>query len=267
MSACLVEIDATAVAGAGPAHQGPEVDGSTKLSRTPASVAWSAVIVTGTEVVGSRGVDLIAVREPMAGGEHAAEPSAAQPARPRRGTCANALTAFRCVLVPVFAWMLLAHPADAGWRIGTAAVVRGRHPAPTASTASSPAGTTSSHVRQARRPDRRQGADRMAFIGLSILGELPWWVTVHDPRPRVGHHAAAFPGAPVRRDGRQPGRQDQDGAAGGRVDPVPAAAADVRSGALVCRHRDGRGLHRHGADRSGLHPGSRELRRGLPPPA
>ncbi len=30
----------------------------------------------------------------------------------------NALTALRCVLVPVFAWMLLAHSDEPSWRIG-----------------------------------------------------------------------------------------------------------------------------------------------------
>ena len=31
----------------------------------------------------------------------------------------NALTAFRCVLVPVFAWMLLSHPYETSWRIAS----------------------------------------------------------------------------------------------------------------------------------------------------
>src|SRR5918996_5338445 len=34
----------------------------------------------------------------------------------------NALTAFRIVLVPVFAWILLAHPDEPGWRVLTAGV-------------------------------------------------------------------------------------------------------------------------------------------------
>ena len=34
----------------------------------------------------------------------------------------NALTAFRIVLVPVFAWMLLVHPQEPGWRVLTAVI-------------------------------------------------------------------------------------------------------------------------------------------------
>ncbi|HLT60983.1 MAG TPA: CDP-alcohol phosphatidyltransferase family protein, partial [Microlunatus sp.] len=34
----------------------------------------------------------------------------------------NALTVFRIVLVPLFGWMLLAHPDEAGWRIATTLV-------------------------------------------------------------------------------------------------------------------------------------------------
>lgn len=90
----------------------------------------------------------------------------------------NALTALRIVLVPVFAWMLLAHPDETGWRLATAAVFLGAIL------------TDSLDGHLARKHDliTRFGkladpiADKaltgMAFIGLSLVGELWWWVTV-----------------------------------------------------------------------------------------
>ena len=89
----------------------------------------------------------------------------------------NALTALRIVLVPVFAWMLLAHPDEPGWRVATAAVFLGAIL------------TDSLDGHLARKHDivTRFGkladpiADKaltgMAFVGLSIVGELWWWVT------------------------------------------------------------------------------------------
>jgi CDP-diacylglycerol---glycerol-3-phosphate 3-phosphatidyltransferase len=90
----------------------------------------------------------------------------------------NALTAVRLVLVPVFAWMLLAHPDDPGWRIGTTAVFLVA------------IGTDSLDGYLARKhnlitafgkladPIADKALTGMAFIGLSILGELWWWVTI-----------------------------------------------------------------------------------------
>ena len=90
----------------------------------------------------------------------------------------NALTAFRCVLVPVFAWMLLAHPDDVGWRIGTAVVfgiailtdsidgyLARKHDIVT-------------KFGKLADPIADKALTGMAFIGLSIIGELPWWVTI-----------------------------------------------------------------------------------------
>ena len=37
----------------------------------------------------------------------------------------NALTTLRIVLVPVFAWALLAHPDSPGWRVVTAVIFAG----------------------------------------------------------------------------------------------------------------------------------------------
>ena len=90
----------------------------------------------------------------------------------------NALTAFRLVLVPVFAWMLLAHPDETGWRLATTLVF------------ALAIGTDYLDGYLARKhnivtkfgkladPIADKALTGMAFIGLSILGELWWWVTI-----------------------------------------------------------------------------------------
>lgn len=90
----------------------------------------------------------------------------------------NALTAFRLVLVPVFAWMLLAHPAEPGWRLATTLVF------------ALAIGTDYLDGYLARKysiitkfgkladPIADKALTGMAFLGLSILGELWWWVTI-----------------------------------------------------------------------------------------
>jgi len=90
----------------------------------------------------------------------------------------NALTALRIVLVPVFAWMLLAHPDQAGWRVGTAAVFL----------AAILTDSLDGHLARRYNLITRFGkladpiADKaltgMAFIGLSVVDELWWWVTI-----------------------------------------------------------------------------------------
>lgn len=90
----------------------------------------------------------------------------------------NALTALRIVLVPVFAWMLLAHPDDAWWRVATAGVFL----------VAILTDSLDGHLARKHNLITRFGkladpiADKaltgMAFIGLSIIDELPWWVTV-----------------------------------------------------------------------------------------
>lgn len=101
-----------------------------------------------------------------------------EPAESTPWNVPNALTAFRCVLVPVFAWMLLAHPDELGWRIATT-VVFGLAIL-----------TDSIDGHLARKydivtkfgkladPIADKALTGMAFIGLSIIGELPWWVTI-----------------------------------------------------------------------------------------
>ncbi len=90
----------------------------------------------------------------------------------------NALTTFRILLVPLFAWMLLAHPDQSGWRLLTAVVF----------TVAILTDTLDGYLARKHNIITRFGkladpiADKaltgMAFIGLSIIAELPWWVTI-----------------------------------------------------------------------------------------
>jgi CDP-diacylglycerol--glycerol-3-phosphate 3-phosphatidyltransferase len=90
----------------------------------------------------------------------------------------NALTALRLVLVPVFGWMLLSHPDDSTWRFFAALVF----------TAAIVTDTLDGHLARKHNIITRFGkladpiADKaltgMAFIGLSVIGELWWWVTI-----------------------------------------------------------------------------------------
>lgn len=90
----------------------------------------------------------------------------------------NALTAARIVMVPLFAWMLLAHPDEPGWRVLAAFVF----------TLAILTDTLDGHLARKHNIITKFGkladpiADKaltgMAFIGLSIIGELWWWVTI-----------------------------------------------------------------------------------------
>jgi CDP-diacylglycerol---glycerol-3-phosphate 3-phosphatidyltransferase len=90
----------------------------------------------------------------------------------------NALTTFRIVLVPIFAWMLLTHPQQPWWRVLTAVTF----------SVAILTDLLDGHLARKHNIITRFGkladpiADKaltgMAFIGLSIIGELSWWVTV-----------------------------------------------------------------------------------------
>lgn len=104
------------------------------------------------------------------------EPEAA--ARPSNWNLPNLLTGLRVVMVPLFAWGLLAHPAAPSWRwfadgVFILAIL-----------------TDMADGRIARKynlvtnfgklwdPIADKALTGMGFIALSILGELPWWITV-----------------------------------------------------------------------------------------
>lgn len=98
----------------------------------------------------------------------------------------NALTALRLVMVPLFGWMLLAHPYDFGWRFAATAVFvvaiftdfLDGHLARKHNIV-----TTFGKVAD---PIADKALTGMAFIGLSIIGDLlgtppggaAWWVTI-----------------------------------------------------------------------------------------
>lgn len=90
----------------------------------------------------------------------------------------NVLTAIRMVMVPVFAWVLLAYPLDPTMRwIATLIFLVA-------------IATDAVDGRIARKynlvtdfgklwdPIADKALTGMAFIGLSILAELPWWITI-----------------------------------------------------------------------------------------
>lgn len=89
----------------------------------------------------------------------------------------NILTISRLVLVPVFAVVLLVHPDSQGWRVGAALVfvvailtdfVDGRLARKLGQV------TNFGKIWDSIADKAITG---MAFIGLSLIGELPWWMT------------------------------------------------------------------------------------------
>lgn len=90
----------------------------------------------------------------------------------------NLLTLIRVLLVPVFGWMLLSHPAELNWRLGATGVFVAAIL------------TDAIDGRIARKynlvtsfgklwdPIADKALTGTAFIGLSILDELPWWITI-----------------------------------------------------------------------------------------
>ncbi|MDR0959568.1 MAG: CDP-diacylglycerol--glycerol-3-phosphate 3-phosphatidyltransferase [Propionibacteriaceae bacterium] len=90
----------------------------------------------------------------------------------------NALTVLRLIMVPIFGWMLLAHPDETGWRWATLIVFG--------------LALVTDYIdgKVARKynlitdfgklwdPIADKAITGMAFVGLSILGELSWWVTI-----------------------------------------------------------------------------------------
>ncbi|MGI8615073.1 MAG: CDP-diacylglycerol--glycerol-3-phosphate 3-phosphatidyltransferase [Nocardioidaceae bacterium] len=113
--------------------------------------------------------------------------------QPSNWNVANALTTLRLVLVPLFGWLLLAQDGDsAHLRVAALAVFLAA------------AATDRFDGDIARRrglvtdfgklvdPIADKALMGMAFVGLSLLGELPWWVTVVVMVREVGVTALRF---------------------------------------------------------------------------
>jgi CDP-diacylglycerol---glycerol-3-phosphate 3-phosphatidyltransferase len=90
----------------------------------------------------------------------------------------NALTAFRIILVPIFAWMLLVHPDEPGWRFLSAVIFFVAILTDTLDGYLARKHNIITRFGKLADPIADKALTGMAFIGLSIIGELPWWVTV-----------------------------------------------------------------------------------------
>lgn len=90
----------------------------------------------------------------------------------------NMLTWLRLVMVPLFAWMLLSHPEDQGWRLATTAVFVIAIATDFADGKIARKYDLVSTFGKLWDPIADKALTGMAFLGLSILGELQWWVTI-----------------------------------------------------------------------------------------
>jgi CDP-diacylglycerol--glycerol-3-phosphate 3-phosphatidyltransferase len=90
----------------------------------------------------------------------------------------NALTTFRIILVPVFAWALLSHPYDPWWRFGTAVLFTVAILTDTLDGYLARKHNIVTKFGKLADPIADKALTGMAFIGLSIIGELWWWVTI-----------------------------------------------------------------------------------------
>ena len=90
----------------------------------------------------------------------------------------NALTVLRLIMVPLFAWMLLSHPHDIGWRWATTAVFILALLTDLADGKIARKYNLITNFGKLWDPIADKAITGMAMIGLSILGELWWWVTI-----------------------------------------------------------------------------------------
>ncbi|MDO5712320.1 MAG: CDP-diacylglycerol--glycerol-3-phosphate 3-phosphatidyltransferase [Micrococcales bacterium] len=90
----------------------------------------------------------------------------------------NALTVLRILMVPVFAWMLLSHPEDNGWRIATTGVFIVAMLTDFVDGYLARKQNLVTKFGKLMDPIADKALTGMAFVGLSIIGELWWWVTI-----------------------------------------------------------------------------------------
>ncbi|MCL2482384.1 MAG: CDP-diacylglycerol--glycerol-3-phosphate 3-phosphatidyltransferase [Propionibacteriaceae bacterium] len=90
----------------------------------------------------------------------------------------NALTTLRLIMVPLFAWMLLSHPHDVAWRWATTAVFILALLTDLADGKIARKYNLVTNFGKLWDPIADKAITGMAMIGLSILGQLWWWVTI-----------------------------------------------------------------------------------------
>ncbi|MDO4411816.1 CDP-diacylglycerol--glycerol-3-phosphate 3-phosphatidyltransferase [Cutibacterium sp.] len=90
----------------------------------------------------------------------------------------NALTLLRVIAVPVFGWMLLAHAYEGGWRTATTIVFMLAILTDFVDGKIARKYSLVTNFGKIGDSIADKALTGMAFIGLSILGELPWWMTI-----------------------------------------------------------------------------------------
>ncbi|GAA1717063.1 CDP-diacylglycerol--glycerol-3-phosphate 3-phosphatidyltransferase [Propioniferax innocua] len=90
----------------------------------------------------------------------------------------NILTALRIVLVPLFGWMLLAHPDDVQWRIFTTLMFSVAIATDFVDGWWARKYNLVTDFGKIADPIADKAITGMAFVGLSIIGELPWLITI-----------------------------------------------------------------------------------------
>lgn len=100
------------------------------------------------------------------------------PAAPNPFNLPNILTGVRMLMVPLLGWMLLSHPDDQGWRLATTAVFIVAILTDMADGKIARKYNLVTNFGKLWDPIADKALTGMAFIGLSILGELQWWITI-----------------------------------------------------------------------------------------
>lgn len=98
--------------------------------------------------------------------------------KPSNWNLPNVLTGIRMVLVPVFAWLLLAYPADPAMRWWATATFVVAILTDMADGKIARKYNLVTNFGKLWDPIADKALTGMAFIGLSILAELPWWITI-----------------------------------------------------------------------------------------
>ncbi len=99
-------------------------------------------------------------------------------AAPSNWNLPNALTTLRMVAVPIFAWVLLAYPADQTMRWWATVIFVLAIATDALDGRIARARNLVTNFGKLWDPIADKALTGMAFIGLSILSELPWWITI-----------------------------------------------------------------------------------------